>query len=131
MTLSELQALTDEELISRIAVEVMGWKKVTRPTQSGYGTYEGWDRGHGSYIHPCREWRPLTDWNHTMEVVEKVKYGKKFGFILDGNDIEWSATFFEPQEQDDGPVWHEDIEHGWSDDNPQRAILYAALLALQ
>lgn len=66
-------------------------------------------------------WNPLTDWNHTMEVVEKMrKNGAKFCWDeLGDKDI----GFWTKEEQ-----WGIIAinHHG----NPQRAICIAALLAV-
>lgn len=109
MTLSELQALSDDELIERLAVEVMGWKKGTWKTRDRWPDFIATD----SKLK--RHWNPLTDWNHTMEV--RAKVGEMdVEFIFDGCRV-WIW-----------PEIHEVIKV--FDESPQRAIVLASLLAI-
>lgn len=65
--LEQLQALSDEELIERVAVEVMGWEKkwnYDNPIPVGFW----WPRAV-----QMRFWNPLTDWNHAAEVVRTMR----------------------------------------------------------
>ncbi len=120
MTLEELQRLSDKELIELCATKVMGWEP-DRKSSTGRVLY--WQGGEKTFIH----FQPLTDWNHTMEVVGKVLknhgwHGRN-GFLLTTKQEEdggnWYCEF--PQ-----PKWEyaEDID-------PRRAICLAALLAVQ
>jgi hypothetical protein len=63
-------ALTDEQIVERLATELMGWKlevdqwgnrDFCRPFNKIYERI------------PSTRWNPLTDWNYTMEVVEKLR----------------------------------------------------------
>ena len=73
-------ALTDEQIIERLAVEVMGWHKDVRDSgrsmwvnseNYGMGYTENYlNKGSGSMDFA---WNPLTDWNHTMEVVVQLR----------------------------------------------------------
>lgn len=70
----KLEDLTDEQLTERVAVEVMHWN----PQQSS----DGWDSGKKPHTwfdpvlmiqRPMYKWNPLTDWNHTMEVRDRLR----------------------------------------------------------
>ena len=65
-TVESLQALTDEQLIEKVAVEVMGWEKDPK-AQYDNGLFKKPGRKG-----PCLRFNPLHDWNHTMEVWEKA-----------------------------------------------------------
>jgi hypothetical protein len=121
--LSDLQALTDEQLIEKVAVEVMGFER----------RHGGWNRK-GEWVNDAG-FSPLTDWNHTMEVVEKVrKQGSRFDLFInqDAFIIELRKV---PQRGSRLPVirtncfeYPGDRDKGES--SPQRPICLAALLAL-
>jgi len=83
-TLKELQALSDEELISKIATEVMGWKRGPHP--DGITARAQWWYVDGIAIRPAYsikregQWNPLTDWNHWRQVEEKVMADRELLF---------------------------------------------------
>lgn len=130
-TLEQLQALSDEALIEKVAVEVMRWTRGPIP-DSLSNTEWWWKNGEPIYVVPGKgknkalRWNPLTDWNHTWEVVEKMQseyidftLHHEPGFGLGG----WE-------------VWFGNIEqfygepHGARTEHPKRAICLAALLAI-
>lgn len=76
--------ITDEQLIERVAVEVMGWEVI--PHGEGYEQLPPVVKDHAGYV--STQWNPLTDWNHTMEVVEKINrvHAIKLKFWLDHGD---------------------------------------------
>lgn len=103
------QALTDQQIIEKVAVEVMGWRLKINHTYKTMTSRLAWYDGQGKI--QCAEgtplpWNPLTDWNHTMEVVRKL-----------------------------GPAWNCFMESDgrqtiFAHTNPQRAICLAALQAV-
>lgn len=69
MTDSEL---TDEQIITRLAVEVMGWEKFyANPSDVEWNWYTPLGKA-GRHWEHSNDWNPLRDWNHTMEVVAKI-----------------------------------------------------------
>src|SRR4051812_20127683 len=71
-TLEELQRLSDEQLIEKVAVEVMGFQKVIQKKQ-GPRFLTTWLRDPNRRLNAAKKWLPLEDWNHTMEVVVEVR----------------------------------------------------------
>ncbi len=70
-TLEELQALSDEQLIEKLAVEVMGWEDASY--FEGRNKRKEWKPyGVNPYTPISGTWNPLTDWNHWREVEEKL-----------------------------------------------------------
>lgn len=117
MTQTEIAAPPDAELVRNVAERVMGWKSRGGCTHCVDDTADKFGRG--------PQWKPLTDWNHTMQVVAAMR-AKGFVFGM----IESSAKD------------HVDIAFSkWVDrkstsplvicerSNEQRAILEAALMA--
>jgi hypothetical protein len=95
MTLSELQALPDDALVERVAVEVMVWTRRTcdNPKHGGYRWecwVDGWTqeaedlarcpwwidrrrvRAIKQYSNGPEPWNPLTDWGHWRETEERI-----------------------------------------------------------
>lgn len=114
MTLEELQQLTDEQLIEKVATEVMGWRVIPQP--------EGWtdlvliEQSDG---HITQHWNPLTNWNDTMKVVEQVRRNEMdFEIWISAG---WSVRIMQ------GSSTNYDAR----DSHGQRAILIAALLSTQ
>lgn len=71
----DTDGLTDEQLIERVAVEVMGWKRREINRTDEDETWL-WESDYG--LETARaSWNPLTDWNHTMEV-EKAMAARGF-----------------------------------------------------
>lgn len=125
MTLSELQALSDSELIERVATEVMGWYRSIELRGSDWF----WAREVKTFIGDIIEleeegcadatWNPLTDWNHTVQVVKNVN--------VQPWHLKWRANGKWMSSVGDRSVRTDDCF--WIDDCPQRAICMAALLA--
>ena len=72
-------AVTDEELVRAVAVEVMGWHDEGIHSLAS-GNYQGirnwWIRCYGldeEPIMPAGDWQPLTNANHWMMVVERMR----------------------------------------------------------
>jgi hypothetical protein len=107
--------ITDAELIERVAVEVMGFQVVSH--DQFMLLKKGTRRAFLEDKIICNEdlpdkWNPLTDWNHTMEVMEEIK-------------PRW-MRFTEALEEISGtPVW-EDILY----EMDSRRICLAALKAI-
>lgn len=96
-TLESLAELTDEQLIEKVAVEIMGWKKWYWD-EPGHGRSWGWVSSKHSASHRDKKncdaywgWNPVADyefcgvkvtadWNHTIQVAKKAydEYGDIF-----------------------------------------------------
>lgn len=67
--------LSDEQIIERIAVEVMGWHKVEARGNGNMGkiwaTHDRDQNKHWDYAEDIR-WDPTSDWNDFRAVEEKV-----------------------------------------------------------
>lgn len=144
MTLEQLQALADDQLIEKVAHEVMGWEKkpltfplmgVEKCDKTGEDViywYEGEKFKHAVSKYYCHgelddsydvideRFRPLTDWNHTMEVVKEL-CGRRFKFTM-YFDVVGVSVVAEDQKE----LAKSGFAKGSS---PQRAICLAALLA--
>ena len=123
-------------LLERVAKKIMGWptrkgimKKPERKTYCFHvkGFYgKGKDafminrflEDEGIYYN-AGEWNPLADWNHTMEMVERMRE-LEFRFCL-GVDF---ARFWKI-----GIQWA-DVETEVCEHDPKRAICLAALIAI-
>ena len=116
MTLEELQALTDEQLIEKVATKVMGWMSFETYT----GKRQCWAKPNTDATVFKDEWNPLADWNHTMEVVMHLH--ESTAFHLFSFKRSWWQAQFGDDHDGDAPVYI-------LDQNPQRAICLAALLA--
>lgn len=122
MTLQEVQALPDDQLIEKVAVEVMGWKERSKFNSAGGQDRSWWKDGEwvcnkdGEWV--CNagkhHWNPLTDWNHTMEVVEKMKHAHG-----------WFKLSWIPKSGE----WEAEFEYTVYDKDPRRAVVIASLLA--
>ena len=146
MTPSPIQpeAMTDEQLIEAVAVEVMGWKKEDTGApafgvckehgnleQSRNETWKRWwyrsgdKKGKGDKVmgdvwteFTTRGWNPLTDWNHTMEVVGRMQKQTYYYEISNGVHSEPAYCRFW-----DRGRFIDVVGYG----RPQRAICLAAL----
>jgi len=118
--------MSDEELIEAVAVEVMEWKQNTErwPDYSGEMS-DVWKDDAGQQYVIKHKWNPLTDWNHTMEVVQKMENnGWQF----------WMTTFH----SDTGHMYLTKVVFGKDEQesnienlDKQRAICLAALTAVR
>lgn len=124
--------LSDEEIVERLAVEVMEW--------GGHSYYwvvhahVRWCNKCAGPQHSCPDadrfewpskkfWNPLVDWNDTMQVVEK----------LESHGWSWNQSFL----ADSKERWCEFFSFSMAPDefrgpseNPRRAICLAALNAV-
>lgn len=118
MTRSEVAAMTDAELVRRVAEKVLGWSMML-PSRSDRSITMP---GSPPPALPSQEWMPLDDWNHTMQVVEAMRAkGWSFLFVNFLTTKDARAVF-----QIHGPAIS-DVTNS----NPQRAVLEAALLAVE
>ena len=109
-----------------MAVEVMEWKQNTErwPDYSGEMS-DVWKDDAGQQYVIKHKWNPLTDWNHTMEVVQKMENnGWQF----------WMTTFH----SDTGHMYLTKVVFGKDEQesnienlDKQRAICLAALTAVR
>lgn len=85
---ADLTGLTDEEIVTRCATEVMGWRLelcTTNDVPFPPHKYYAWHNEDAEELHSKERWNPLADWNHTMEVTEKMrKDGFYFRFMYAG-----------------------------------------------
>jgi len=122
MNIDELKVLSDDAIIEKVAVEVMGWRTRKSKTCKWCIIFQAEDDELG-YCKLCRlpscYWNPLTDWNHTMEVVARLKKkGIDFAFASYELEPPYTATF---------NISRDSLV---SDANPRRAICFAALRAV-
>jgi hypothetical protein len=121
-TLEQLQALPDDQLIEKVAVDVMGWWRRKEPLTER----EIWVNAGGEHAAYRRSWNPLTDWNHTMDAVERMRARGFFWFVEDvflglGKD-DLTRVGFVPA----GASKHLSVHTTQT----QRAVCLAALLAV-
>ena len=132
--LESLSALPDDQLIEKVAVEVMGWEIVRSPTGKKYDRYirgywplnDGTQRPAYSYM---RHWNPLTDWNHTMEVLEKVRTIEQ-PMEADRTKLEVCINCAHLCKDYCVEIYGRDHRAIVEDKDPQRAICISALLAV-
>lgn len=63
---AQWDAMSDQQKSEWLATKVMGWKP---DKKSSTGRVIYWQVGDKDFIH----FQPLTDWNHTMEVVKAMR----------------------------------------------------------
>ena len=89
MTRDEIEALTDDELVERVATEVMGWHK---EEDEYFGI--SWMDKDGIHKEICEIWNPLSlvDMNVAWDVMEKVE---QFVTFVLREDVpgDWNTTF--------------------------------------
>lgn len=130
------EAMSDEQLIEAVAVEVMGWTMQDRGEKDmplevwvGYKVSKS-DKSMRSEIkYDCNQWNPLTDWNATMEVRQKMhELGREFNWRSDvthhrrEHEIQFSWCYGFDHESPHTLIEAKD---------PQRAICLAALHAVR
>lgn len=130
-TLEQLQALSNEELVEKVAVEVMAWEK-RKSRDPRYPFHWGLplsDQEEWTFTAED-QWNPLKDWNHTMEVVERMQgHGYSFTiYLVTMPLVVVGKTLAEKHRGTDVPK--KAIVADVADPSFQRAILYAALLAV-
>lgn len=120
-TLEQLQDLTDEQLIEKVAVEVMQFPQGRMDGEMVYRigdsvVYAKW---------LTERWNPLTDWNHTMEVLGRIE--NRRGIRMSHLPFKGpkGASYVEVWS-----VWVEGCGEAVVHHSLQRAILIAALLAV-
>lgn len=113
LTLEQLQAMSDKQLREELATKVMGWKRCTDRT------YE-WLNPDGTWNRDDDEFWPLTDWNHTIEVVDRVRNSGKPVYII-----------FNAEGQGPGMCDCGLLTDQVADVDMQRAICISSLLAVQ
>ena len=114
--LESLQALSDADLIVKVA-ELMGYER--HPRVGIFGQLRFFTNRKG--VPQPEDWDPLTDWNHTMQIVKHIIANDSFSFSLDSYFPRWLAKFVSLE--DDRP------NHQVKENDPQRAIVLAAILA--
>lgn len=130
-TLQDLQALTDEQLIEAVATKVMGWESGPYADSGHLWWFDKNRAPNESFPERCRTiWNPLTDWDHTMEVVDRLT-SEAFNFRsnIQKSSSYFSAEFYKPFGRG-RPV----VNEYWRkhDNYPcqQRVICLAAILAV-
>lgn len=119
--LTMLQALPDDQLIEKVAVEVMHWEKVRIDQREMV-----WKEKDGLPRHRVGNWLPLDDWNHTIEVVDQMsQYPDTFMQGLSSLDGVWAGDF--PHKWHS---WYDVIFSNAKSGAAQRNICLAALLAV-
>lgn len=110
--------MTDEMIVERLA-GLMGRKSAGKDG-SGRFLFREYYGEHEAMWNP-RLWNPLTDWNHTMEVVERMM---RFGFHYDiSNGVHSEPAFCR--------FWNrEKLRDETAYGTQQRAICLAALAAV-
>lgn len=109
MTREQIQAMTDSELTASVAEKVMAWPQDAMT----------WNMS--VELDGITLFRPLTDWNHTFQIVEAMRAR---GFFLDinGTDVSTECGFVKGDNH-----WSRRTTPG----DERRAILEAALLAME
>lgn len=120
------QDMTDEQLIEAIAREVMGWEfRSDKGHECWYNGYFESKRVAGRMLYRVtadKRWNPLTDWNHTMEVVQHFKNS------LFSKRVRFTDALSEQKKTQDGHcyAWPDAFVH-----LTQRDICVAALSAVR
>jgi len=115
-TLSQLQAMPDEELVPLCATGVMRWEWIFIPGGQGWRHAE---IGRAATKH----WNPLTNWNDTMKVIYCLK-SRGEQVVLDFYNRADGDLCEIAKPSDRGST-------GVSCDDMQRAIVIASILATQ
>ena len=135
-TLESLSALPDDQLIEKVAVEVMGWEKYRLPF---FNSDEYWHpKGNRSeyiahvgtpLLKPLagRTWNPLTDFNHALEVLEALA---QRNFDANGHMGEAVLNLHHTCERYCVELYGHDYQAVVRHDDMKRAICLAALLAV-
>ena len=83
--------MSDTEKVEFLATEVMGWS-VDRFNQAS-GRLQTKMLGTPFMLFLTREWNPLTDWNHTMQVVDALAPQRGFHLFTYGSKAHWQIQF--------------------------------------
>jgi hypothetical protein len=124
MTPETTDGLSDEELVERLATEVMGWEKRKSADPNGlfFGEWYWWNTAMRNGSGQGNHWNPLTRWDDCMEVVDRMK-DRKLTFKLEYENGYTCFFFWE--------YWPERIGCYAKDADGRRAIVLAALKCVQ
>ena len=151
-TPEDINGMTDEELIEAVAVKVMGWA-VSATCDHCYGTgtraIENRDnrdlrpcvwcdgtKKRKPYIVESPKFNPLSDWNHTWEIIEAMKRRKCCILLEWQKVVDWNVAILPNHVmsgllgKNDGKVPEEAYMHE-GEGGLQKTICLAALAALQ
>lgn len=125
-TLESLQALSDSELIEKVAVELMGAKIGTMNDDYSFKKkFLSFPGRKGTFF----KWNPLLDWNHTMEVVEKLAENHGWYLYRIATEVGLKVGFTRRAgSMSDGYILSAGFKD--TDDNQRRNICLAALTAV-
>src|SRR4051794_28777196 len=90
-----INGMTDQQLIEAVATEVMGWHRKPWDWRQDGDTFK-W-ANENDWIDASGMWNPLTDWNHTMEVVQRMRdigderEGKPWFMLRNWCDAWWAS----------------------------------------
>lgn len=85
LTHEQIDAMTDDELNEAVAVHVMGWRKGTTKCDGSEDDYPAWFDD-CSYVTMPSLWRPATDANDAVRVLEKLHELELYWEISPGGD---------------------------------------------
>ena len=79
--------MTDQDLINKLATDVMGWEEIIMVQNAGFGYSESiaYREKNGMFKKRYHNWNPLKDWNHTAQVLSKMTKEQipQFSFVDD------------------------------------------------
>jgi len=104
--------MTDEELIKAVAEKVMGWEFYPGETNRipDYWYDQNASRDY-RFVMPTSDWNPLTNANHTMMVVERMRE-LGFNFWIEAQvGTPWIVMFHMPLKGVVGRHEHENVGH--------------------
>ena len=122
---------TDQEIVEALATQVMGWEidKYLFEQTNGNSL---WKMKDGHAIGHEYKWNPLTDWNHTWEIIEAMKQRKCCILLEWQKVVDWNVAILPNHvmagllAKNDGKVPEEAYMHE-GDDGLQKTICLAAL----
>lgn len=122
--------MTDDQLRDAVAVEVMGWEWSDDQSTEDHPCRLYFTRGRSDVIHiKATNWNPLTDWNHTMEVRDRLR---SLGWWMELENeccIGCEGCILHHDPDEDEPTKEDiSVRH---EENPRRAICLAALQAVR
>lgn len=136
--MSDYAHLSDEELDAAVAEQVMGWTKVVvneyarendpalalMPRPCFWVTEFGVNHCRTKEYWEAKRWRPSSDMNAAMEVVEKMRDRGWFGEMCADSDPDdpWYASFHQRGHNNQVSIWGKSLP---------RAICEAALSATE
>ena len=89
--------MDNSEIIERLAIEVMGWRK-----DNDYGDEpeDYWTDGFISHGRVEDGWNPLTDWNHWRQIEQKLTDGSMENIELWAKSLGDKYSLYEYMEAD-------------------------------